>query len=198
MSELKPQLLPYTKKGIFGAPVAQGLTGIGARVGQSVTGLWTNLSAGIANSVLNRSLGITAEDTAKLNAATQSPQKRSDSGVLNTSSPSGSPSSKSGKGVADGPPKPRRQLTQDMITPGEIGEHPPTLIDTEIETLFSGFQKQRSKGHKTDKDPQALARDAEWQELEEKSKKLRREDVKLRALNSNGRIDYSIQEYVSI
>lgn len=39
MAALKPQLLPYTKKGIFGNVAPQGLTGIGARVGQSVSGL---------------------------------------------------------------------------------------------------------------------------------------------------------------
>jgi hypothetical protein len=36
MASLKPQPLPYTKKGIFSAP-AQGITGIGAKVGQSVS-----------------------------------------------------------------------------------------------------------------------------------------------------------------
>ncbi len=58
MSTLKPQVLPYTKKGIFGSVAPQGLTGIGAKVGQSVSGLWSSLSSGIANSLLNRSLGL--------------------------------------------------------------------------------------------------------------------------------------------
>ncbi|OIW34200.1 hypothetical protein CONLIGDRAFT_214428 [Coniochaeta ligniaria NRRL 30616] len=64
MSSLKPQALPYTKKGIFGTVALQGLTGIGAKVGQSVSGLWSSFSAGIASSLLNRSLGLTQEDSA--------------------------------------------------------------------------------------------------------------------------------------
>lgn len=188
MSALKPQPLPYTKKGIFGAPVGQGLTGIGARVGQSVSGFWTNFSSGIASSLLNRSLGITAEDISK-----RSSHKRSGSVGPGGNSPSDSPQSKSHGAAAQSPPRPKRQLTQDMIKPGEVGEHPPTLIDSEIETLYSGFQKGM-QNQEEEKNPQDQARDAEWQELEEKSRKLRREEVKVRALNNNGRVDYSIQE----
>jgi rubrerythrin len=72
-------------------------------------------------------------------------------------------------------------------------EHPATLIDTEIETLYSGFQKRR----KTIATPLGAAMDeekAEWQEAEDRAKRLRREEAKVRALNSNGRVDYSIQE----
>jgi hypothetical protein len=46
MSALKAQPLPYTKKGIFGAPASQGFTGIGQRVGQGVTDFWTSLGSG--------------------------------------------------------------------------------------------------------------------------------------------------------
>lgn len=46
MSTLKAQPLPYTKKGIFGAPASQGITGIGQRVGQGVTDFWTSLGSG--------------------------------------------------------------------------------------------------------------------------------------------------------
>ena len=47
MSALKPQPLPYTKRGIFGAPASQGFTGIGQRVGQGVTDFWTSLGSGV-------------------------------------------------------------------------------------------------------------------------------------------------------
>ncbi len=70
----------------------------------------------------------------------------------------------------------------------------PTLIDDEIETLYAGFQKHR-KNHQEDiGDDQ---KDLEWGEAEERGKKLRREEAKVRALNGNGRVDYAIQEYVS-
>lgn len=42
-----------------------------------------------------------------------------------------------------------------------------------------------------------VEQDLEWQELEEKSRKLKKEEAKVRSLNSNGRVDYSIQEGVS-
>ena len=67
------------------------------------------------------------------------------------------------------------------------GTNAPTLIDDEIETLYTGFQKRRAS-HQND------AGDQEWSEAEERGKKLRREDAKIRALNQNGRVDYSIQE----
>ena len=37
----------------------------------------------------------------------------------------------------------------------------------------------------------------DWVEVEEQSKKLKREEMKVRGLNQNGRVDFSIQEYVS-
>jgi hypothetical protein len=57
MATLKPQPLPYTKRGIFGAPVGQGLTGIGARVSQSVSSMWSS----VASSLLTRGLGYDQE-----------------------------------------------------------------------------------------------------------------------------------------
>jgi hypothetical protein len=59
MATLKPQLLPYTKKGLFGAP---GIANIGARVGQSVGTMWYSLTSGVASSLINRSLGITGDE----------------------------------------------------------------------------------------------------------------------------------------
>ena len=73
MSSLKPQTLPYTKKGIFGNVAPQGLTGIGTMVGQSVSGLFSSLTGGIANTLLNRSLGLSNEDVARIAAAETRP-----------------------------------------------------------------------------------------------------------------------------
>ncbi|OCK79019.1 DDHD-domain-containing protein [Lepidopterella palustris CBS 459.81] len=193
MSTLKPQPLPYTKKGIFGAPVGQGLTGIGARVGQSVSGLWTSFSSGIASSILNRSLGIT-EDATKLssNQTQAQPTSRPISVGAGTNIGAGVVSSGSDLDMAYTNEEKKRRLSEETIGPGDFGEHPPTLIDSEIETLYAGFEKRRKSGQgEGDKD---MSRGLEWQESEERSRKLRREEAKIRSLNSNGRVDYSIQE----
>ena len=81
-----------------------------------------------------------------------------------------------------------------VIAAGDDGEHPATLIDAEIETLFSGFQKRRKS--QASEDGRGLSREdaEEWADLEEKSRRLKREEDKVRALNANGRVDYSIQE----
>ncbi|KAF4536275.1 DDHD domain-containing protein [Lasiodiplodia theobromae] len=214
MSALKPQPLPYTKKGIFGAPVAQGLTGIGARVGQSVSGLWTSLSSGIANSLLNRSLGLTAEDASKLGNPIASQSR----GPLSANAGNGAtvPSTAAAGASQDGnsaaaeaagiSEEKKRKLAQSQqgsatdptttptkVEAGQDGQHPPTLIDSEIETLYSGFAKRR-ESQRSDADVRDLGEQREWQEIEERSRKLRREEAKVRALNSNGRVDYSIQE----
>ncbi|KAK8236595.1 DDHD domain-containing protein [Phyllosticta capitalensis] len=199
MSILKPQPLPYTKRGIFGAPVGQGLQGIGARVGQSVSGLWTSLSSGIASSLLNRSLGITADDGSKQgNTAVQSRVPLSAGAGTNISggviSSTASPTTADPESANE---ERRRKLAQQSdaskTESGDEGQHPPTLIDSEIETLYSGFQKRR-ESQVSDADKRELGENPEWQELEERSRKLRREEAKVRALNSNGRVDYSIQE----
>lgn len=196
MSALKAQPLPYTKKGIFGAPASQGLTGIGARVGQGVTDFWTSIGSGIASGLLNRSLGITGNEGMK--ASDTSTNSR-------TSRPlSVGPSSNTSSGVLPGLDEPtsafinderRRRLEQETIAPGEEGEHPPTLIESDIETLYAGFQKVRKNSALTEDGN--IEKDLEWQELEERSRKLRKEEAKVRALNANGRVDFSIQEGVS-
>ncbi|PSN61487.1 DDHD-domain-containing protein [Corynespora cassiicola Philippines] len=213
MKSLKAQPLPYTKKGIFGAPAAQGLTGIGARVGQGVTDFWASVSSGIASGLLNRSLGISGVEAGKVEGGQRSSRPLSVG-----------PGSGVGVGVGGGiggvagedPARAfineerRRRLGEMPIAPGSDGEHPPTLIDSEIETLYAGFQKNRKdgKGGKDDKGADRdgartstgaesatdVEKDLEWQELEERSRKLRKEEAKVRALNANGRVDYSIQE----
>lgn len=192
MSTLKPQPLPYTKRGIFGANMGQGLSGIGSRVGQSVSGFWSSFSSGIASSLLNRSLGISAEDESKMRAQAQSAKS---SAPLSMSGAVGDQGTKT-------PPKDGKRplsfagtqadLTQATVKPGEDGEHPPTLLDSEIETLYAGFQRRR-KSVQGD-ESKHLGDNTEWEEAEKRAKKLKQEEAKVRALNSNGRVDYSIQE----
>ncbi|KAK0109026.1 hypothetical protein ONS96_002860 [Cadophora gregata f. sp. sojae] len=186
MSSLKPQLLPYTKK-----TISASVSGIGAKVGQSVSGLWTSLSSGIASSLLNRSLGLTSDDVARMEAPT--PQR----GAAN---PLGAGTNISTGGVISHdvpvPSLPREsanekkkvlaQETQAADREG-TGANAPTLIDDEIETLYAGFQKRRESTSDAAED---------YSEAETRGRKLRREEAKVRALNSNGRVDYSIQESV--
>jgi hypothetical protein len=171
MSSLKPQLLPYTKKGIFGTVAPQGLTGIGAKVGQSVTqgvsGLWSSLSAGIANNLLNRSLGLSSEEVAKMNA----------SGVAANE-------------LGEKASQRKRQLAEASANGQEAGDSGATLIDDDLETLYSKFQKRRRDISRDE----AEESEKDWALEERKSQKLRREELKVRALNRNGRVDYSIQE----
>jgi hypothetical protein len=204
MSSLKPQPLPYTKKGIFGAP---GLTDIGNRVSRGVTGLWSSFSSGIASSILNRSLGLTNEE---INSQTS--HQLSPSAITGISGPPEAPLSMSaGTNISGGGVVPQQQLQQqpqppsinevndkkrrlanDTLSAGEAGQHPPTLIDAEIETLYAGFQKRR-KSQQSD-GGRDLGESPEWYEAEERGKRLRKEEAKVRALNSNGRVDFSIQE----
>ena len=173
MSSMKPQALPYTKKGIFGVQ-GQGLTNIGARVGQSVSGLWSNFTSGMASSLLNRSLGLTGEGQLSSSTAMHAPQiQRKEN----------SPSTGAGTNVTGG-----GSASEQEDNP----EHPPTLIDSEIETLYAGFEKRR-KSYQSD-ETRDLGESAAWMEAEERSKRLKREEAKVRALNSNGRVDFSVQE----
>ncbi|PGH21595.1 hypothetical protein AJ80_03028 [Polytolypa hystricis UAMH7299] len=61
----------------------------------------------------------------------------------------------------------------------------PSLIDPQLETLYDGFEKTRKA---------QLPEDSF--EGNENAAKLKLEESKVRALNSNGRVDYSIQEGV--
>ncbi|KAI9783477.1 MAG: hypothetical protein M1816_001359 [Peltula sp. TS41687] len=199
MASLPPQALPYTKKGIFGAPVSQGLSGIGARVGQSVSGLWTSFSSGIATSILNRSLGISGEDILKTPAQNVGQLGGRPSSIGAGTNISGgdviatTPTTRAVQAVDRGDDK-KRKLESDMSTSDLAGERPPTLIDGELETLYSGFQKRR-KSHQSG-GGQDLGETAEWQALEETARRIKNQELKVRALNPNGRVDYSIQEGV--
>ena len=180
MSSLKPQPLPYTKKGIFAGP---GLTNIGARVGQSMSGFWSNITTGVASSLLNRSLGLTEVG--------QYPPTQT-----RTPLSMGAGTNISGGGVIAGPEtleEEKRKLAV-KTSPDDTDriEHPATLIDTEIETLSSGVQKRR-KSLQSDEGGD-LGKSSGWQEVDDRARRLRREESKVRALNSTGRVDFSIQE----
>ncbi|KAI5462748.1 DDHD domain-containing protein [Mariannaea sp. PMI_226] len=179
MSSLKPQLLPYTKRGIFGTVAPQGLTGIGAKVGQSVSGLWSSLSAGIASTMLNRSLGLSNEEVARITANVQQGDPSSPNPMPIDRNKMGEKTDERMKQLADS------TTTEASASAG----HNPTLIDDELETLFSKFQQRRVE----------LSKEGETikpQEEDRKARKLRTEESKVRALNHNGRVDYQIQESV--
>jgi len=192
MATLKPQPLPYTKKGMFATSASQGLTGIGTKMGQSVSGLFASLGSGIANSLLNRSLGLSGEDVASMNAPQVAPQR--------TPSPSpGAGTNISSGGVIQVPNLTRsetyekkKKLAVDTANADREGkgDRAPTLIDSDLETLYAGFEKSR-KSQTTE-----AASEGNDGNSEEKGKKLRKEELKIRALNQNGRIDFAIQEYV--
>lgn len=198
MSSLKPQPLPYTKGGIFGASVGQGLTGIGARVGQSVSGLWSSM----ASSLLTRGLGYNGAEPATITNPLGAPKSSAPLSLNATAS--------GGAGVhRPKAPLPAEGTKIAELNDKEVGSarlpsnpsdpHPPTLIDAEIETLFSGFEKRR-KSVQGDAGSRDLGSgplgDPTWREAEERGKRLRREEEKVRRLNSNGRVDYAIQEGV--
>jgi len=200
MASLKPQPLPYTKKGFFTAPVGQGLTGIPARVSQSVSGFWSTISSGLLSTAINRSLGITAEDAARLSApATGVQQQR----VLQSV---GAGTNIIGGGVipaeqlsattepAVGQVDKKRKLPDNALDADGEGQPPLTLIDSEIETLYSGFQKRRKSRQDSDANLRDYGTRLAWKDAEERGRKLRREEAKVRALNRHGRVDYSIQE----
>lgn len=188
MKQLKPQVLPYTKKGIFGNVAPQGLTGIGARVGQSVSGLWSSVSAGIASNILNRSLGITSEEMARMtaNPTSSEQQQPSDAGTNVSAGGVNSNASKLGEKTLE-----RKKQLADSTSLSSASGNIPTLIDEDIETLYSQFQKNRAKVSKEDTAQKV-------QEGERKARKMAAEENRVRALNRNGRVDYSIQEYVSV
>lgn len=221
MTTLKPQVLPYTKKSIFNAVAPQGLTGIGAKIGQNVSGLWSSFSAGIASNLLNRSLGLSNDDVAKITASQQQQQQKQQEQqqLLHPQSRGAGTNVSAGVVVddqalseAERSEKTAERMLQ-LASGAANGGGSGTLIDDELETLFSRFQKSRidnmeskedgkgkrrnkGSGSSTASDAVTLSRE-KWQEEEKKAQRLRREEGKIRALNRNGRVDYCIQEYVS-
>lgn len=210
MASLKPQPLPYTKRGIFGAPVGQGLTGIGARVSQSMSSMWSSM----ASSLLTRGLGYN-EESSRPNASGQIASKSTAplSMGAGTNAPGGSTAAGTNvqAGVVPVAPVPANgteitkigeeqvnKVAADAQAASEKKLHPPTLIDNELETLYGDFEKRRKsvQGDSQTRDlgAGAIKGTPEWTEAEERGKKLRKEEEKVRRLNSNGRVDYAIQE----
>ncbi|KAG6164041.1 hypothetical protein E4U22_001670 [Claviceps purpurea] len=187
MASLKPQALPYTKKGIFGGVAPQGLTGIGAKVGQSVSDLWSSLSAGIASNLLNRSLGISNEEVARLTAETRPQGPSADTKHAGAGSTTGAPASQEAAELSD---ERKRQLAANAARERRVSDHgnSVTLIDEELETLYSSFQKRHDVVHLDGGEMMHLNDESR------KARKMRGEEAKVRALNRNGRVDYNIQE----
>lgn len=205
MSSLKPQALPYTKTGIFGAVAPQGLSGIGVKVGQSVSGLWSSFSAGIASSLLNRSLGFTSEDVANFNASNPSANASSLPNSGHTAANSQNPGTAVSNSASQSEKTEARrkalarQNTSRSTGPSTSGRNTAkdsTLIDDDMETLYACFQKKRVEEHQDSisRAEEGLELGAAWAAEELKAQKLRREELKVRTLNWNGRIDYTIQE----
>lgn len=67
---------------------------------------------------------------------------------------------------------------------------PPTLIDDKLETLYAGFEKSRRLQQSDES--RDLGESSQWTEAEKRSKSMKREEAKVRALNINGRVDYVI------
>ena len=188
MKSLKPQVLPYTKKGIFGAVGPQGFSGLGVKVGQSVSGLWSSFSAGIASNLLNRSLGFTNEEVARM-AAEAGPAQRNISPGAGTNISSGGVIHDDVAKLNEKLDERKKQLAESRNEPATSNEEDPTLIDDDLETLYSNFQKKRARVGSEVQGAKAV-------DDGRRARKLRMEEAKVRALNRNGRVDFSIQEYV--
>ncbi|GAB7360478.1 hypothetical protein MBLNU230_g8429t1 [Neophaeotheca triangularis] len=208
MASLKPQPLPYTKRGIFGAPVGQGFTGIGARVGQSVSSLWSSMSSGIASSLLTRGLGYTGDDTPTATAssarADRAPSQPPQAPKLANALSSGAGTNVQA-GVIPFAPLPAEgteiaHVSDSSSTSTTPPNRPPTLISGQLETLYSGYQKRRrsissdTNTRDLGAKPETEAHSAEDLEARERERRLKREEEKVRRLNGNGRVDYAIQE----
>lgn len=189
MAQLKSQPLPYTKKGLFAAP---GIGNISARVGQQVMSSWYNLTSGVASSLINRSLGITGEEQ----ALPQDKAKAAAAATIANTNTTAQPNTQPALPVAD---QKRQQELADAAKYSLPTEQAPTLIDSELETLFSGFQKRRRSFNLADASDNddataGTSTSTEYQLFQERARKLKREEAKVRALNRNGRVDYHIQE----
>lgn len=158
MANLKPQPLPSVKKSLW-TTSGQSLSILGSRMGQSVGSMWSNFTTGVASSLLNRSLGLTSDDA--------------------------SASASSGTSQAGNDSTHRRTLSDSTQHSSGDDQHQ-TLIESDLETLYDGFQKDRRHQNHGGSPDRGIDADQD--------RKLRFEDAKVRAMNANGRVDYSIQE----
>jgi hypothetical protein len=175
MAQLKSQPIPYTKKNLFAAP---GIANISERVGQQIMSSWYNITSGVASSLINRSLGITGEEQAL-------PQDKAK--LVDAAKAGGPPMVDTNLLIAD---EKRQQEIADATKLSPGSERPPTLIDSEMETLYAGFQKRQETADASAEE----ATSEEYRQSQERARKIRHEEAKVRALNSNGRVDYHIQE----
>ncbi|KAJ5946244.1 hypothetical protein N7454_003083 [Penicillium verhagenii] len=160
MASLKPQPLPSVKKSLWTAS-GQSLSILKDRMGQSVGSLWSNFTSGVASSLLNRHLGLHADEVPVAGKSPVPGHKRSQSGT---------------------PQEPSQE------SEGQVQ----TLIDPDLETLYDGFQKSRNIQKKDSTG--TSHEDCVRSDPDEQERKMKFEDAKVRSLNSNGRIDYSVQD----
>jgi uncharacterized phage infection (PIP) family protein YhgE len=157
-------------------------------VGQSVSGLWSSLSAGIASNLLNRSLGINSEEVARITASASRGESQTLEGAGSKTLVSGDTPDAEKRVATDARMKKLADSTTNASDFGSgLSDHSPTLIDDELETLYSKFQQSRTQMSKE-------GEPATTSDEDKKARKLRKEEGKVRALNRNGRVDYSIQE----
>ena len=187
MTTLKPQALPYVKRGLFNT------LNMGARMGQQVGTMWYSFTSGVASSLLNRSLGITGQEQAlPHDLGTRDPKLAQEEAKQRE------------RAVSDGLKMPvadekKQHAIAERALSDDNMDSKPTLIDGELETLLASFMKARresASGASANKSSNPLdeAGRLEAGEAEAKVKRLKREEAKVRALNSNGRVDYSVQE----
>ncbi|KAJ5286917.1 hypothetical protein N7478_002603 [Penicillium angulare] len=162
MASLKPQPLPSVKKNLW-TTSGQSLSILRDRMGQSVGSLWSNFTSGVASSLLNRHLGLNSDEGS-------AHEKPSDGSLGHKRTQSGSVQHSS----------------------HESEDHFQTLIDSDLETLYDGFQKSR-RMHRDSSTKSPDENESEF-DSEEHERKMKFEDAKVRSLNSNGRVDYSVQE----
>ena len=192
MSSLKPMPLPYIKKGMFDAPMGQGLTEFSTRFGQSMSELWTSLSSGLANSLLHKSLGYNIDQAPK-------PSLKSNKEIRST--PSQASGTNISGGIVDSDFKESQSALVRQLNDAEAERQLLELeasskkrCSVEHETLLSNFQKmlhENSNGRTNNEQEKTTM-------SESTRNRLLREEAKVRALNKNSRIDYSIQEYVTL
>ena len=182
MKHLKPQPLPYVKRGIFGSP-GIGFTGIGARVGQSVSGLWSNITTGVATTLLNRSLGLTADAQPEPG---QSKKQLSMAGAMQAAGDGDSDAEKSASRIGASATEHSANKAPDLQAPAS------TSSGSDAETLYIGFQRHQNGDSAEGKENKNNK--MEMQQAETKARQVRIEEAKVRSLNRNGRVDYNIQE----
>ena len=162
MAALKPQELPFTKKGLFAAP---GLGNIYDRVGQQMLSGWYSLTSNVASGLINRSLGVTGDEMVLpqdrirpgWQPQAQAQQQQSSQPVSQTNAErvktkaiaakAAASAALSRNAIAEKTSKQQevaKSAKQNLSSGSDNPDPPPTLIDNDIETLYSGFQKKVS------------------------------------------------------